>query len=174
MCSYITQIASIIGKGSGPNGWFNINQANVYFDHPFHAPLDHAITIDFVNPAMGPSARVAIELSADSAEELMHTIDTNIYGNGSGDYKPADKSDAVELFGSGKGSRGWFSLEKALIYQSNDETKQGAGLNIDFLSKSSSSGNDRDISVEVTSESAKAISTSINAALENGRREHIL
>ena len=87
MCSYITQIASISGQGSGPNGWFDLNQANVYFDHPFHAPLDHAVTVDFVNPTMGPSARVAIELSADSAERLMQLIDASILASTSGNYE---------------------------------------------------------------------------------------
>jgi hypothetical protein len=47
---------------------------DVYFDHPYHAPLDHALSIDFVNEANGAKERVAIEISADSARELVRTI----------------------------------------------------------------------------------------------------
>ena len=180
MCSYITQIASISGQGAGPNGWFDLNQANVYFDHPFHAPLDHAVTVDFVNPTMGPSARVAIELSADSAERLMQLIDASILASTSGNYETPgaiedQQSDnpQVKLFGSGKGRAGWLKLEKAMIYNSVDQTSEQT-IHIDFLSKQDSNDNSRNISIDVTTDSAEAISRSIDAALENGRREHIL
>jgi Family of unknown function (DUF6295) len=48
--------------------------ANVYYDHPFHAPLDHALGIDFINEAAGGRERVAVELSAESARELVEKI----------------------------------------------------------------------------------------------------
>jgi hypothetical protein len=47
----------------------------VYFDHPFHAPLEHALNIDFVDRDRGPGARVAVELSAESARELVRCIE---------------------------------------------------------------------------------------------------
>ena len=75
MCTYITEIGKIGGSGKGATGWFNLTQANVYFDHPYHAPYDHALNIDFVNPAMGPAARVAVELSPQSARELIKLIE---------------------------------------------------------------------------------------------------
>ena len=74
MCSYIVEKASVIGSAKGPNGWMKIDTANVYFDHPYHAPLDHALGIDFVNERNGARERVAVELSADSARELVKTI----------------------------------------------------------------------------------------------------
>jgi len=74
VCSNIVEQTSIFGSGKGAQGWFELRQANVYYDHPFHAPLEHALTIDFVNPDMGPSARVAVEMSADSARELVRCI----------------------------------------------------------------------------------------------------
>ncbi len=74
MCSWITEKADITGSGKGHQGWFTLNQARVSYDHPFHAPMEHAINIDFVNEAMGPSARVAEELSAESARELIRAI----------------------------------------------------------------------------------------------------
>ena len=70
MCTYIIEKAAITGSGKGPQGWFSLNQANVYYDHPVHAPMDHALTIDFVNEAKGPGARVAVELSPESARSL--------------------------------------------------------------------------------------------------------
>ena len=75
MCTWITEQATISGSGKGAIGWFSLNQANVYFDHPFHAPLDHALTIDFVNANMGPEARIAVELTPDSARSLIQAIE---------------------------------------------------------------------------------------------------
>lgn len=74
MCSYITEKAEIFGSAKGPQGWFNVDTANVYFDHPYHAPLDHALNIDFVNEANGAPVRVAVEMSAESARELVKKI----------------------------------------------------------------------------------------------------
>jgi hypothetical protein len=51
-----------------------VRQASVSYDHPFNAPLEHALNIDFVNEAHGPGARVAVELSAESARALVDTI----------------------------------------------------------------------------------------------------
>ena len=74
MCSYIVEKAKLFGSAKGPNGWMRIDTANVYYDHPFHAPLDHALGIDFVNLAEGGLERVAVELSAESARELVKQI----------------------------------------------------------------------------------------------------
>jgi hypothetical protein len=51
-----------------------IDTANVYFDHPYHAPLDHALAIDFICEADGAPERVAVELSAESARALVKNI----------------------------------------------------------------------------------------------------
>ena len=74
MCSYIVEKAKLLGSAKGPNGWMRIDTANVYYDHPFHAPLDHALGIDFINEAEGGRERVAVELSAQSARELVERI----------------------------------------------------------------------------------------------------
>ena len=74
MCSYITEKANIFGSAKGAAGWMKIDTANVYFDHPYHAPLDHSLNIDFVNEAAGAPSRVAIEISAESARELVEKI----------------------------------------------------------------------------------------------------
>jgi len=74
MCSYIVEKTVVSGSAKGPNGWMRIDTANVYFDHPYHAPLDHALAIDFVCEADGANERVAVELSADSARALVKNI----------------------------------------------------------------------------------------------------
>jgi len=74
MCSYIVEKAALFGSAKGPKGWMQIDTANVYFDHPYHAPLDHALGIDFVNAADGGRERVAVELSAASARALVDQI----------------------------------------------------------------------------------------------------
>jgi hypothetical protein len=74
MCTYITEKASISGSAKGPSGWFKVTDASVYFDHPVHAQAAHTLNIDFLDPAAGPSARVAVELTAESARALVKAI----------------------------------------------------------------------------------------------------
>jgi len=74
MCSYITEKAQIFGSAKGQNGWIRVDTANVYFDHPYHAPLDHSLNIDFTNESDGSFQRVAVEISAESARELVKAI----------------------------------------------------------------------------------------------------
>ncbi|HNB36325.1 MAG TPA: DUF6295 family protein [Anaerolineales bacterium] len=74
MCTMIVEKVKIEGSGKGMQGWFELQQANVSYDHPFNAPYEHALNIDFVNEAQGTSARVAVELSEAAARELVKTI----------------------------------------------------------------------------------------------------
>lgn len=74
MCTMIVEKIRVDGSGKGQNGWFPLEGANISYDHPFSAPMEHALNIDFVNESMGPSARVAVELSAHAARELAKTI----------------------------------------------------------------------------------------------------
>ncbi len=74
MCTMIVEKVKIEGSGKGINGWFKLNQANISYDHPFDAPYEHALNIDFVNEAQGVGARVAVELSEQAARELVKTI----------------------------------------------------------------------------------------------------
>ena len=74
MCTMIVEKITVDGSAKGTSGWFNVEEANVSYDHPFNAPMEHALNIDFVNESMGPSARVAVELSAKAARELVRTI----------------------------------------------------------------------------------------------------
>jgi Family of unknown function (DUF6295) len=74
MCTYITEKVTVAGSGKGANGWFPVTDASVYFDHPSHAPAEHTLNLDFLNPAQGPSARVAVEFTPESARALAHAI----------------------------------------------------------------------------------------------------
>ena len=74
MCTGIVETAEVSGSGKGPNGWFKVKQVNVSYDHPTSLSLENALNIDFVNENEGPSARVAIELSPESAGKLVDTI----------------------------------------------------------------------------------------------------
>ena len=74
MCTMIVRQIAIEGSGTGPAGWFDVRQADVSYDHPFHAPQEHALNIDFVNEAEGPGVRVAVELTAASARALIQAM----------------------------------------------------------------------------------------------------
>ena len=62
------------GVGKGEHGWFDLKRAVVSYDHPHHAWFEDSINIDFVNPEMGPGARVAVEISLESARGLMQAL----------------------------------------------------------------------------------------------------
>jgi hypothetical protein len=76
MCTYATMQATIEGSAKGPeSSWFRVSDATVYFDHPVHAMAEHTLNIDFAAPDRGPSARVAVELTAASARALVAAIE---------------------------------------------------------------------------------------------------
>ena len=74
MCTMIAEKVKIEGSGKGVAGWFKLEQANVSYDHPFNAPYEYALNIDFVNESQGLSSRVAVELSEQAARDLVKTI----------------------------------------------------------------------------------------------------
>ncbi len=75
MCSYATVQTTLDGSAKGPGGsWFHVTDGTVYFDHPVHAMAEHTLNIDLADPSKGPSARVAVELTAASARDLIRAI----------------------------------------------------------------------------------------------------
>jgi hypothetical protein len=75
MCTYYTERVTLhASSGKGAEGWFPVSSASVYYDHPVHAPAEHTVNIDFLNPERGPAARVAVELDPQSARDLAHAI----------------------------------------------------------------------------------------------------
>ena len=75
MCTMIAHQVKIQGRGKNGPEWFEVREANVSYDHPYDLPLEHALNIDFVNEALGPGARVAVELSVEAARELVKTVE---------------------------------------------------------------------------------------------------
>ena len=78
MCTYMTEKVDVEGSGKGTAGWFGLTEASVYFDHPQHARAEHTLNIDFLTPGQGPSARVAVELTAASARALAAAIEATL------------------------------------------------------------------------------------------------
>lgn len=98
MCTMIVEQVEIEGSGKGLKGWFDVREANVSFDHPFHVSLEHALNIDFVNKAQGPGARVAVELSVESALALAETIQTVLaQADAGGHLEPEDRVRMAQL-----------------------------------------------------------------------------
>ena len=78
MCTYATERIDVTGSGKAAAGWFPLTTATVYFDHPVHAQAEHTLNIDFLDPGAGPSARVAVELTAESARALAKAIQATL------------------------------------------------------------------------------------------------
>jgi hypothetical protein len=75
VCTYTTIKGSVDGSAKGPGScWFHVSDVTVYFDHPVHAMAEHTLNIDFADPSKGPSARVALELTAESARQLVAAV----------------------------------------------------------------------------------------------------
>ena len=73
MCTYNTEHAVITGSGKGRAGWVALTEATVYFDHPVHAQAEHTLNID-LRGAGAAGDRIAVELTAESARELVAAI----------------------------------------------------------------------------------------------------
>jgi hypothetical protein len=80
MCTSVVEIARVEGSGKGGDGWFDLTTSVVSYDHPHHALFEDAINIDFVNSALGPGARVAVEISLESAKALSAALARAIAG----------------------------------------------------------------------------------------------
>ena len=70
MCTSILEIVETDGMGKGGEGWIDLTHAVVSYDHPHHALFEDAITLDFVNAALGAGSRIALEISLAAAKEF--------------------------------------------------------------------------------------------------------
>lgn len=75
---------AVAGSGweprEAPGGWRGLGATTVYFDHPVHAQALHTLNIDFGDPSGDPSGRIALELTASSARELVAAIERALSG----------------------------------------------------------------------------------------------
>lgn len=74
MCTYQTFKLAVAGSAKGTPNWIRVTEASVYYDHPVHATDEHTLNIDLRNPERGPSARIAVELTAQAAYDLAQAI----------------------------------------------------------------------------------------------------
>jgi len=71
MCSYITETSELTGSAKSADGWTKLSRAVVYVDHPYFTPLEHTLNVDLITESGGTRKRLALELSLDSAEDLV-------------------------------------------------------------------------------------------------------
>ncbi|MEJ2868016.1 DUF6295 family protein [Actinomycetospora sp. OC33-EN08] len=77
MCTYSTEkVALERSSGKTREGWQAMSEATVYYDHPVHAPDAHTVNIDFLGGT--PGSRVAVELSLESARELLKALEVTV------------------------------------------------------------------------------------------------
>ena len=157
MCTMIAEQINIEGAGAGITDWFTLKQANVSYDHPFHAPLEHALNLDFVNEAMGPGARAAVELNVNTALALVDAIHAILNSEYTKKRLVAD--------GCGKGKKGWFTLLYVDVsYDHAYHAPLENAIVIHF--ENQSLGLDARVSVELSSDAALLLSETIQAVLE--------
>jgi hypothetical protein len=76
MCTWETTSTTLVASAKAPGGeWTAVTDAHIYFDHPQSAALNHALMIDLVDTARGPSSRIALELSTADARRLVAAIE---------------------------------------------------------------------------------------------------
>ena len=78
MCTSIIEVTRAEGMAKRGDEWFPLSRAVVAYDHARHAPLGDVITLDFINTALEPGARAAVELTLDTAKELRAALDRAI------------------------------------------------------------------------------------------------
>lgn len=74
VCTHLAETLAVTGSAKGGGTWMSVTDAAVSFDHPVHAHAVHTLNIDLRLPAEGPSARVAVELTAASARALAERV----------------------------------------------------------------------------------------------------
>jgi hypothetical protein len=74
MCTGIVENTKVSGSGKGPNGWFRLDQASVSYDHPDHVQAQRAVIIDLLSENAAPDSRIAVELTPQSARDLVRAI----------------------------------------------------------------------------------------------------
>lgn len=74
MCTYVTEQRRAEGSGKAGGRWFPLATATAYYDHPVSAQAEHTLNLDFANPRQGAGQRVAVELTAESALDVLDAV----------------------------------------------------------------------------------------------------
>jgi hypothetical protein len=78
MCTSIVEIVRTEGMAKRGDEWFPLTQAVVAYDHARHAPLADVITLDFINASLEAGARAGVELTLETAKELLAALERAI------------------------------------------------------------------------------------------------
>ncbi len=78
----MVQRAKVTGAGKSPDGWFELEDLSVMYDCTYHTVMPQGVNIDFFNEKKGPGARVAVELSPESAMRLVSAIMESLHSAG--------------------------------------------------------------------------------------------
>jgi hypothetical protein len=78
MCTTISTTLAVDGAAKGGAAWFPITAAVVGFDHATGSAAEHAVLLDFIDPARGPGARVAVELDLASGRSLLAALEATL------------------------------------------------------------------------------------------------
>lgn len=78
MCMNISESVAAEGAAKSGAGWFPVSVTNVGFDHAVGSRFDHALLLDFADPARGPSALVAVELDLHTGRALVAALQSVI------------------------------------------------------------------------------------------------
>ena len=74
MCTHVTQRVRLRGSAKAGGEWTPLGTASVYVDHPYATPLEHTLNIDVFPDGHDRSRHVALELSLESAEDLLNAL----------------------------------------------------------------------------------------------------
>lgn len=96
MCTGIVESASVSGSGKSAKSWFALDKVHVSYDHPFHAPFEHALNLDFVSKDGEEPQRVAVEMDEESAVRLLKAI-TKALARGGIEVSPYSENVAVTI-----------------------------------------------------------------------------
>ena len=93
MCTSIVEIVAAEGMAKREDAWFPLTHAVVAYDHARHALLADVITIDFINEALPPAARAAVELTLETAKALAAALEKAI---AEAEIEEAERSEGIE------------------------------------------------------------------------------
>ena len=93
MCTSIVEIVAAEGMAKREDEWFPLTHASVAYDHARHALLADVITIDFINEALPPGARAAVELTLETAKALAAALAKAI---AEAEIEESERSEGIE------------------------------------------------------------------------------
>lgn len=81
MCEFnqVTRV-SLTGSARTSEGWFELEDAQVYHDHFIRANVVEGVVLDVLNPGRQDGAKICFEIDADSARKLAIALLSTVEG----------------------------------------------------------------------------------------------